>query len=280
MEQVYRARALAPGEAAVHERPREGAGRPRALAAGAARRARQPAPRRRLLGRALREGRAVPAAAGGSCSAATRFDAFLRGYFDAHAFRSITTDEFVAYLKQRPAGQRSRQGRQPRSRPLAEQARAAARRARARTAPAWRWWTASGSASWPGTPARQLDTRGWVTQQWQHFIQGLPADVSTARLAELDARLRLHRQRQQRDPVPTGWCWPSSAGYRPADARLEEFLLNVGRRKFLKPLYTELAKTEAGTAAGAGHLRQGASALPRGGDGNDRQDPRLALRQR
>ena len=28
----------------------------------------------------------------------TKFDAFLRGYFDAHAFRSMTTDDFVAYL--------------------------------------------------------------------------------------------------------------------------------------------------------------------------------------
>ena len=28
-----------------------------------------------------------------------RFDPFLRGYFDAHAFQSITTADFVAYLK-------------------------------------------------------------------------------------------------------------------------------------------------------------------------------------
>ena len=35
-------------------------------------------------------------------------------------------------------------------------------------------------------------------------------------------------------------------GYAPADARLEEFLRDVGRRKFLKPLYAELAKTPAG----------------------------------
>ena len=29
--------------------------------------------------------------------------------------------------------------------------------------------------------------------------------------------------------------------------KLESFLMNVGRRKFLKPIYTELAKTEAGS---------------------------------
>jgi hypothetical protein len=34
--------------------------------------------------------------------------------------------------------------------------------------------------------------------------------------------------------------------YEPADARLEEFLTTVGRRKFLRPLYEELVKTPEG----------------------------------
>jgi hypothetical protein len=36
------------------------------------------------------------------------------------------------------------------------------------------------------------------------------------------------------------------AGYEPAFGRLEQFLGTVGRRKFLKPLYSELMKTAAG----------------------------------
>ena len=35
-------------------------------------------------------------------------------------------------------------------------------------------------------------------------------------------------------------------GFEPVYGRLEEFLLSVGRRKFLKPLYEALVKTEAG----------------------------------
>ena len=38
------------------------------------------------------------------------------------------------------------------------------------------------------------------------------------------------------------------SGYEPAYPALREFLTSVGRRKFLRPLYTELAKTEAGLA--------------------------------
>jgi hypothetical protein len=35
-------------------------------------------------------------------------------------------------------------------------------------------------------------------------------------------------------------------GYGASDARLEQFLVSIGRRKFIKPLYEELVKTDAG----------------------------------
>ena len=34
--------------------------------------------------------------------------------------------------------------------------------------------------------------------------------------------------------------------YRAADSRLEEFLVSIGRRKFVRPLYAELAKNTRG----------------------------------
>jgi hypothetical protein len=37
-----------------------------------------------------------------------------------------------------------------------------------------------------------------------------------------------------------------TGNYAPAYPRLEEFLCSVGRRKFLKPLYSELLKTPEG----------------------------------
>ena len=39
--------------------------------------------------------------------------------------------------------------------------------------------------------------------------------------------------------------------YEPAYPRLEEFLVSVGRRKYLKPLYEELVKTPDGRARAA-----------------------------
>src|SRR6185503_12397960 len=110
---------------------------------------------------------------------------FLRGYFDAFAFRSITTDDFVAWLdKELLAGDPARRAQidvdlwlekpgLPADAPH-DESPALARVERERT------------RFVAGEAAAALDTRGWVTQQWQHFIAGLPEDISVARLAELD----------------------------------------------------------------------------------------------
>jgi CBS domain-containing protein len=243
---------------------------------GAARRARQPASRRRLLGRALPEGGAVPAAAGGAVRRA-RFDAFLRAYFDAHAFRSITTDEFVAYLQRNllasdPAKAASldldRWLNKPGLPPDAPRPRA----------PAWPWWMLSASASWPAPPPRQLDTRGWVSQQWQHFIQGLPADISTARLADLDATFKFTASGNSE--ILADWLVVAiRRGYRPR--RRPAGGIPAERRP---PQVPETALHRAGEirarpAARPGHLREGAPPLPRRGHRHDRQDPHLALKR-
>jgi hypothetical protein len=39
--------------------------------------------------------------------------------------------------------------------------------------------------------------------------------------------------------------------YQPAAPKLEEFLMTVGRRKYLKPIYEELVKTPEGRARAA-----------------------------
>jgi leukotriene-A4 hydrolase len=175
-----------------------------------------------------------------------RFDRFLRGYFAAHAFRSITTADFVAWLRQelfasdpgRAAGvdlERwlERPGLPPDapSEPSPGLARVDRERDR---------WLA-------GTAPRVLETRGWVTQQWQHFITTLPAGVPAARLAELDQTFGFTASGNSE--ILCDWLVQSiKRNYHPADERLGEFLMNVGRRKFLKPLYTELARTPAGMA--------------------------------
>jgi hypothetical protein len=101
-----------------------------------------------------------------------------------------------------------------------------------------------------GTPPAELATTGWVTQQWQHFLRNLPATpapLDAARLAALDAAF--HFTDSGNAEILSDWFQRAIAvGYEPAYPALERFLLAVGRRKFIGPLYAALAKTPEGLA--------------------------------
>lgn len=64
-------------------------------------------------------------------------------------------------------------------------------------------------------------------------------------MAELDKAF--HLIRSGNSEIVFQWLLMSIRNrYEPAYSRLEEFLLSVGRRKFIRPLYQELAKTPEG----------------------------------
>jgi hypothetical protein len=173
-----------------------------------------------------------------------RFDRFLRGYFDAFAFQSLDTRRFAAYLRSQlldasPGLAESLRLDEwlygPGLPPTAITARSAAL-ARVDQAVA---------AYARGTPPAQLPTAGWTTHHWLRFLRTLPTPLGRERMAELDAAF--HLTGTGNDEILQAWLLLAIRnGYAPADAALERFLLTVGRRKYVQPLYTELAKTPAG----------------------------------
>ncbi|HEY9283040.1 MAG TPA: M1 family metallopeptidase [Pyrinomonadaceae bacterium] len=174
-----------------------------------------------------------------------RFDPFVRAYFDHFAFQSITTEDFVRYLRQNLLSRNPRLAARvpvqewiysaglPRSAPSPKSD------AFARVAEQGRRWL-GGEAR-----AEQIDTRRWTTHEWLHFLQSLPADLDRDRMSELDRAFRLTRSGNSE--VAFQWLLMSiRSRYEAAYPRLEEFLTSIGRRKFLSPLYGELAKTPEG----------------------------------
>jgi aminopeptidase N len=172
------------------------------------------------------------------------FDRFLNQYFEAHAFQSMTTEAFVEFLQENLLAARPEVAAQidldawlrapglpddvpvPRSESL--DAVDAERES----------WLA-------GKPLSSLATAGWVTQQWLRFLEGMPADLGARRMGELDRAF--HFTDSGNSEIVCTWLRLSIAhGYSGADERLDSFLMNVGRRKYLAPLYKELVKTEAG----------------------------------
>lgn len=184
-----------------------------------------------------------------------RFDRFLKSYFNHFAFQSITTEQFVAYLKQNL---------------LAKEPALAAR------LPIDEWINQPGipaGAPQPASPAfarveeaakrwlrgelaaAKIPTARWTTQEWLHFLKTVQDEVSTRsgsdrvnaadRMVELDKAF--HLTRSGNSEIAFQWLLMSIRNrYEPATQRLEEFLTTIGRRKFIKPLYEELAKTPEG----------------------------------
>ncbi|MCC7015458.1 MAG: M1 family metallopeptidase [Planctomycetes bacterium] len=172
------------------------------------------------------------------------FDRFLRRWFDEHAFMSVTTEEFLAYLRSELLAHYPDAATKlnlvewlydggvpadlprPRSAMLDEVDAQVAR------------WTA-------GTAAEALVTKGWTTQQWLRFLDALPASLSVVQLAQLDRVFGFTQSRNSE--ILCEWLVACVRNqYSAADSRVAEFLCSVGRRKFLKPLYTELAKSPEG----------------------------------
>ena len=174
-----------------------------------------------------------------------RFDPFLRGYFDHFAFRSITTADFVAYLREHLLNGDPKAAAtidldawltKPGLPPGHPEPKSARFEAVAAAAHAW----AEGKL-----PARAIDTKAWTTHEWIHFLQALPETLPADRLAELDAAFGLTARPNAE--VAEQWLLMAVRNrYHAADQRLDAFLTTIGRRKYLMPLYGALAKTPEG----------------------------------
>ena len=175
-----------------------------------------------------------------------KFDKFLRGYFDSHAFQSITTETFVAYLQKNLIAQNPKLSRADADEwieraGLPKNAPQPKSDAFAKVETQVNGWlkndiTASG-----------IKAENWTTQEWLHFLTQLPAAIGAERMAELDKQFNLTKIGNSE--IAFQWLLMSiKNNYAPADARLEEFLTTIGRRKFVRPLYEELVKTPEGAA--------------------------------
>lgn len=90
-------------------------------------------------------------------------------------------------------------------------------------------------------------TKRWVTQEWLHFLNVLPDTLTGEQLSRLDGLGHFTDSRNAE--IFSAWSLIAVRNnYPPIQGPLRLFLINTGRRKFLTPLYTELAKTPEGRA--------------------------------
>jgi hypothetical protein len=173
-----------------------------------------------------------------------KFDAFLNDYFSENAFGTIDTETFTSYIKNyyrlkfnislddasfhqwieteglpqnipQPASERFQKVDQL-------------------------------LASWQAE--KKLDkslSKDWSSHEWLHFLNNLPKKLTEEEMAELDNFGGFTAS--ENSEVITAWGVISIRNdYERMQSKVEAFLINTGRRKFLSPLYNELIKTEEG----------------------------------
>ncbi len=173
-----------------------------------------------------------------------KFDPFVRAWFDRHAFRSMNTAQFVAFLRENLLNSQPGLEEKLRIHEWIYEPGVPSNEAKVHST-AFAQVESQIQSLTQGTPAAQLQTTGWTTNQWVHLLRNLPEPLSVARMADLDAAF--HFTRSGNYEILNIWLLRAvRSGYEPAWPAVEQFLVSQGRRKFLRPLYTELAKTPAG----------------------------------
>ena len=169
-----------------------------------------------------------------------RFDVWLKGWFERHQFQPVTTNLFLADLREHLIkGDAALEARLALD-SWVDQPGIPANMAPADPAIFAEVDQAVTAFAAGGTPDRAAWDR-WTTDERLRFMNGLPRKLSVDRLTQLETAFGLNRAGN--NEVLFAWLDLATQNrYDPAVPALETFLTSLGRGKFVRPLYTTLYK--------------------------------------
>lgn len=169
-----------------------------------------------------------------------KLDEFLRTYFKRFAFQSLSTTNFLSYLKKN----------------LLEKEKSVTE------AEVKRWLYEDGLPKDSYVPVSDAFTKvdaareRWLGGKLElselgfelfsvheklHFINNLPKNISQEKMSELDRTFKLTPSKNAE--IAFAWFMLSiKRAYKPALPAIKSYLMAIGRMKFIVPLYEELAK--------------------------------------
>ncbi len=171
-----------------------------------------------------------------------KFDVFLKNYFNDFAFQSITTEDFIKYLhenlhKDNPdALTRAELDEWIYGQGLPDTAKDPQSSAFDEVEIASQAWFEGGNIA-----PLKTEAGNWSTHEWLHFLNTLPDSLTQVQFEALDEAFSLTGAQN----AETAFAWYMQAiksGYEPAFSDLEDFLLSVGRGKFIYRLYGALSE--------------------------------------
>jgi len=166
------------------------------------------------------------------------FDEFVKKYIETFSFTSLTTAQFEEFLNAELPGIADKVGAH-------EWIHEPGLPANAPTFTSARLEMLEGLAKgWSdGVRPEVADAAKWSPDDWQIFLQALPKTLPEADCAWLDENFKLTAQGNAE--ILSNWLTiAAGSGYAPVYDRVRSFLHEVGRMKYLKPLYAALHGNE------------------------------------
>ncbi len=173
------------------------------------------------------------------------FDDFLKNYFDQHAFKTLTTESFVAYLEknllepnhidfnteewiyQPGLPENCIKIESPRLVKMEEYAKA----------------LNEGKDLSTDKDFKKLKLNDLITQEWQTFIRGIDGNVTSQQLKAIDDQLLFSLKAN--DIIKSDWfklC--ARLNFKPAYPAMKSYLSKVGRRWLIEGIYAELIESK------------------------------------
>jgi len=173
-----------------------------------------------------------------------KWDEFLKSYFDKFAFRIMTTDAFVYYINNQLINQNEAWADQIR---LDEWVHGEGLPDNCPIVKSTRFIQVEDQlAAWQnGAEPSKLATAEWMTPEWLHFLRNLPNEMSEDQMKTLDEGFGFTNSGNS-EIVSAWFVKVIPNNYQKAEEATEEFLIEVGRRKFLVPIYKAILKSDNG----------------------------------
>lgn len=166
-----------------------------------------------------------------------RFDEFVKNYFASFKFQSVTTEQFLDYLY---ANLLEKGGLEDQQIQVNEWIYAGGMPSSFETPVSTRFSKVDEVVAVLGqNPSAEAETKEWSSHEWQRFLREITDSLNADKMKVLDNRY--HFTNSQNKEVAALWLQAAIRNnYKAAYPALEEFIKEVGRRKFQVPLYIEL----------------------------------------
>ncbi len=173
------------------------------------------------------------------------FDTFLKGWFAGHAWKSVTTADFVRYYETHllAAHAEALKGLNLRDwfdKPGYPESAVVPQSDQLAKVQAL-------GVSWAAGKVKtaELGTKSWTLPDWLAFLGATPPVLPTALMDELDKAADLTAKANSE--VAHVWFLRAiRSGYAPAEVAIDDYIVRIGRRKLIVPLYKALLETPAG----------------------------------